>query len=731
MKYIKFLPAILILILAVSLVACSVSSDGGHEHTFDQEKVSAEFLKEEATCLSGAVYFKSCTCGEKGTETFTSGDPVAHTFDREVANETTLKSAATCTDAAVYYKTCVCGEKGTETFTSGDPVDHTFDQEVAEDAFLATEATCENKATYYTSCVCGEVGTETFESGAVDPDNHTGTSTTLTPGTNGTHTETYDCCGGDAGSAVTCTASNADGDCTTAETCACGNTVTAAQSHTLVIKANKNDTHHTMECTNANCNHEEDAAHAFDQTVAETGFLKAAATCQAKAVYYKSCACGKAGTETFEHGEKDAANHTGTASYANHNNGTHTATYDCCSAAAGAPVPCTASNADGDCTTAETCACGYTVTAAQTHTLAIKADNTDTHHTMECTNASCDHEEEATHTLIDTVHEDFLKSPATCTDLAVYYKSCACGHESTETFTTGTVNASAHTEATATELVDNNDGTHDVVWECCAAVENDNVTCTATNDNNCTTDDKCVCGHIVYAKTGDTHTPAVDPDGAKDATNHTMKCSNTDCHYTENAAHTLAEVVDDDCLKSAATCSAKAVYYKSCTCGHISDTETFTSGNPAPHSFTDGICSVCGELKPTDGLTFVLNSTEDGYILTDAGTAVGLDKIIIPAIYNDKPVVAIDANAFKDYTTLKTITIPESISSIGANAFDGCTALQTVRYIGTEAEWLEVTKDATWDGGNAPLVLCTPPGEPAMPTPPADTIPTLPEDNFN
>ena len=45
-------------------------------------------------------------------------------------------------------------------------------------------------------------------------------------------------------------------------------------------------------------------AHVYDQTVAESQYLKSEATCTEKAVYYLSCECGEAGTETFEYGEK-------------------------------------------------------------------------------------------------------------------------------------------------------------------------------------------------------------------------------------------------------------------------------------------------------------------------------------------------------------------------------------------------------------------------------------------
>ena len=50
-----------------------------------------------------------------------------HTFDQEIANDDYLYSAATCQSPAIYHKSCVCGAKGTETFTSGttDLTNHT------------------------------------------------------------------------------------------------------------------------------------------------------------------------------------------------------------------------------------------------------------------------------------------------------------------------------------------------------------------------------------------------------------------------------------------------------------------------------------------------------------------------------------------------------------------------------------------------------------------------------
>lgn len=61
------------------------------------------------------------------------------------------------------------------------------------------------------------------------------------------------------------------------------------------------------------------------------------------------------------------------------------------------------------------------------------------------------------------------------------------------------------------------------------------------------------------------------------------RCSATE---GEPLAHTFdKEVANESTLKSAATCTAKAVYYKTCACGAKSETETFEYGEPLAHTF--------------------------------------------------------------------------------------------------------------------------------------------------
>lgn len=58
--------------VATVSASASVSGKGTHTHKYDQEVESSEYLKSEPSCTEKAVYYYSCTCGEKGSATFTT-----------------------------------------------------------------------------------------------------------------------------------------------------------------------------------------------------------------------------------------------------------------------------------------------------------------------------------------------------------------------------------------------------------------------------------------------------------------------------------------------------------------------------------------------------------------------------------------------------------------------------------------------------------------------------------
>ena len=92
-----------------------------------------------------------------------------------------------------------------------------------------------------------------------------------------------------------------------------------------------------------------------------------------------------------------------------------------------------------------------------------------------------------------------------------------------------------------------------------------------------------------------------------------------------------------------------------------------------------GSCKKKGEnASGTPDLEYKLNSAGTEYSVT--GYTGNKDEITVPEKYNDIPVVAVADSAFKGNTTIKTVTLPGSVTSIGDEAFAKCTALETINF---------------------------------------------------
>ena len=69
--------ALAIFTLTLLFVGCK------HTHEFNEMVSTDTFLNTPATCTQKATYFYSCACGEKGTETFESGEMAQHNFNKQ------------------------------------------------------------------------------------------------------------------------------------------------------------------------------------------------------------------------------------------------------------------------------------------------------------------------------------------------------------------------------------------------------------------------------------------------------------------------------------------------------------------------------------------------------------------------------------------------------------------------------------------------------------------------
>ena len=227
----------------------------GHTHNFNQKNTSETYLKSAATCTKKAVYYYSCTCGEKGTETFESGELAAHAYKTTWSN-----------DNASHWHSCyVCGDKKDEEVHIDKNKDHNCDvcgKKMTD--HTGGTATCKDRAT---CSICGEkygslAGHVYKTIWSYDETNHW-----------------HECsvCGSKKDEEAHIPGEEATE--TTHQTCTvCGYVIKAAIGH----------------------------VHGYTEKNTDEKYLKTPATCTAKAVYYYSCSCGNKGTETFESGDMPA-----------------------------------------------------------------------------------------------------------------------------------------------------------------------------------------------------------------------------------------------------------------------------------------------------------------------------------------------------------------------------------------------------------------------------------------
>ncbi|MDY4186623.1 MAG: leucine-rich repeat domain-containing protein, partial [Candidatus Borkfalkiaceae bacterium] len=135
------------------------------------------------------------------------------------------------------------------------------------------------------------------------------------------------------------------------------------------------------------------------------------------------------------------------------------------------------------------------------------------------------------------------------------------------------------------------------------------------------------------------------------------------------------QVITDEYKATDATCTEKATYYYSCSCGE-KGAETFEYGSITNHNFVNGRCTYCGKEQEESSLAFTLLNDET-YEVSGIGSCTDTE-IVIPSVYNNKPVTSIGNSAFSDCSGLTSIIIPESVTSIGNWAFSDCSGLTSI-----------------------------------------------------
>ena len=451
-------------------------------HKFDQKNTESKYMKSAATCKAKAVYYYSCSCGEKGTSTFEYGEYASHTYGSWIS-----EVPATCTETGTkgHYECSVCHKyfdaaKNEITDLTLSKLMHTYNQKKTDAMYMKSAATCKAKAVYYYSCSCGEKGTTTFEYGNLAA--HTYKTAWTTDAKN--HWHECSVCGSKKDEAAHADA-NKDHKCDT-----CSKVLSECAD---TNKDHKCDTCGKVltECADANKDHNCDIC--GKKLTDHTG---GKATCKGKA----TCSiCGQKYGNLADHTYKttwssDSANHW----------------HECSVCGSKKDEAAHTPGAAATETTAQVCTvCNYVITPALGHT----------------------------HSFTKRVDERYLKSKATCTAKAVYYYSCSCGAIGNSTFEYGEL-----AEHTAMYFWSNDRTGH---WHECSTCGKkldlsvhipNRASATETEPVVCT-----VCGYLIEAAHGHIHN--ITGYWEKDEENHWHSCTGCDLRF-DLETHVFTLVAD-------------------------------------------------------------------------------------------------------------------------------------------------------------------------------------------
>ena len=408
----------------------------GHTHNFNQKNTSETYLKSAATCTKKAVYYYSCTCGEKGTETFESGETAPHSYSTEWSSDKTnhWHKCANCdavADKAAhrYDNACdtTCNDCGktreiTHSYSevwSSDETNHWHECSVChtkkDEAAHIYDNACDKDCN-----ICGQTREVTHSYSEVwsyDETNHWHECSVC-------HTKKDE------------TPHTYDNACDT--TCNdCGKTREITHSYSEVWS--NDETNHWHECSVCHTKKDEaahipgaEATETTAQTCTVCGYVikaplghthrptivrRVEPTCEkAGNIEHYKCSCGKlyydaAATKEITNAAKIILSATGHARGGDWKYSEIYHWHECAVCGERMDTAFHRAGAEATETTPQTCAvCGYVIKEALGHTHSFTEKNTDA---------------------------KYLKSAATCKASAEYYYSCSCGEKGTETFKSG------------------------------------------------------------------------------------------------------------------------------------------------------------------------------------------------------------------------------------------------------------------------------------------------------
>ena len=173
--------------------------------------------------------------------------------------------------------------------------------------------------------------------------------------------------------------------------------------------------------------------------------------------------------------------------------------------------------------------------------------------------------------------------------------------------------------------------------------------------------------------------PSCTSEGSYDEVIYCTDCNAELMRITQSVAklpHTLASSVKENEVAPSCTSEGsydEVVYCKKCK-GEILRTKR--KEEKLAHQYQNKKCTACGEAQPSEGLLYMSNG--NGTCTVDIGDCAD-ENIVIPSHSpSGEKVVQIKAYAFRGRNNIKSVQIPETVTTIGEGAFQDCFNLESV-----------------------------------------------------
>ncbi len=153
----------------------------------------------------------------------------------------------------------------------------------------------------------------------------------------------------------------------------------------------------------------------------------------------------------------------------------------------------------------------------------------------------------------------------------------------------------------------------------------------------------------------------------------TSNSSSTSSSSLENSSSTTSSSLTSSSMSSSSVLENSSSLSSNSS---MSSSSTSSPSSSSNSSVATSSSSTSSSLQDDSANYLMFVSVTNGYFVYDCDSSA--ENVVIPEKHKGENVVGIFENAFKDCKQLTSVTIPNSVTSIGSSVFYGCSSLTSV-----------------------------------------------------